>query len=210
MRDSPEGPRSLVVMAASTGGPRAIEAVLTALPGALDAVVLVALHLPGAFTDAYVGRLDRSTAMAVARARDGARLRAGDAAVLPGGSQGAVARLGGALHLSVRPARDDETYAPSADAIMRSAARAMGPATVGVVLTGMGGDGAAGLASIRAAGGYTIAESRESAVIYGMPSAAVRYGAAMVELPLEEIAAALVARCGLLPPAAAPHTRPAD
>jgi two-component system chemotaxis response regulator CheB len=189
----------LVVMAASTGGPGAVQSVLQALPASLDAAVVVALHMPGRFTAPYAHRLDAQCGLVVQEAVDGAPLKPGHCLVLPGGQQASV---GQARRIRLRPQEAGELYAPSADLLMKSAAAALGPKVVGVVLTGMGEDGAEGLLAIRAAGGFTLAESRDSAVVYGMPGGAVRRGAAGAELRLEEMAGALVARCGLrlLPP----------
>ena len=187
----------LVVIGASTGGPRAVETVLEALPASFDACIIVALHMPALFTGPYAVRLHRSSQMKVREARGGEKLQAGEVLILPGGSQGSVARAGEGGMLRLRAKRSDELYAPSADVLMCSAASTLGRSVVGVLLTGMGEDGREGLAAIRAAGGYTLAESRDSAVVYGMPGGAVRAGAVNRELDLGGIPGALMARCGL-------------
>jgi two-component system chemotaxis response regulator CheB len=191
-----------VILAASTGGPQAVETVLAGLPASLDAALLVALHMPAAFTPAYTRRLDGACRLQVGEATDGARLERGQVRVIPGGKQATLFRLGHHLHLRLRAGTRNEPYAPSADVVMSSAAQVVGSGAVGVVLTGMGGDGRRGLEAIRAAGGFTLAESRESALIFGMPAEALRSGAASAALPLEQMPGALVARCGLriLPP----------
>ncbi len=187
----------LVVIGASTGGPRAVQTLLEALPASFDACIIVALHMPALFTGPYAVRLDGSSRMKVQEARGGEKLQAGEVLILPGGSQGSVARVGDCGVLRLRREKGDELYAPSADVLMCSAASALGRTVVGVLLTGMGEDGREGLAAIRAAGGFTLAESRDSAVIYGMPGGAVRAGAVNRELNLGEIPGALMARCGL-------------
>ncbi len=197
MRSSQLGSTHLIVIGASTGGPRAVETLLAALPGTIHASIVVALHMPAAFTGPYAARLDQATAIRVAEGRDGDRLGPGDAVILPGGWQGEVGRVGEAVHLTLKAGTPKDRYAPSADHLMKSAAQALGEKSVGVILTGMGADGAAGLAAIRSADGYTIAESEDSALIYGMPAEAIRKGGAMAQLGLAEIAGALVARCGL-------------
>lgn len=192
----------LVVIGASTGGPRAVQTLLEALPASFDACIIVALHMPALFTGPYAGRLDRTSGMNVQEARGGEKVQTGSVLILPGGSQGSVVPAGNSGVLRLRRKKDDELYAPSADVLMCSAASTLGRTVVGVLLTGMGEDGHQGLAAIRAAGGYTLAESRDSAVVYGMPGGAVRAGAVNRELKLGEIPGALVARCGLrhLPP----------
>ncbi len=192
----------LVVIGASTGGPRAVQTLLEALPASFDACIIVALHMPSLFTGPYAVRLDGSSRMKVQEARGGEKLQPGEVLILPGGSQGSVARAGDCGVLRLRRKKGDELYAPSADVLMCSAASTFGRTVVGVLLTGMGEDGREGLAAIRAAGGFTLAESRDSAVVYGMPGGAVRAGAVNRELDLGEIPGALVARCGLrlMPP----------
>lgn len=174
-----------------------MQALLEALPGSFDACIIVALHMPAVFTGPYAGRLDGCSGLKVKEARGGERLQAGEVLILPGGSQGTVARSGEYPVLRLRQKRDDELYAPSANILMCSAAAALGKTVVGVLLTGMGDDGHEGMAAIRAAGGFTLAESRDSAVVYGMPGGAVRAGAVNRELDLSEMPGALVARCGL-------------
>jgi len=189
------GPR-LVVIGASTGGPRAVQTVLEALPAELDAAIVVAIHLPPRFTPLYVERLARVCRLGVEEGSDDRALQVGRAYVLPGGTQGRLERRGDELRLRLAPRRRSELHAPSVDHVMRSAAAAAGAAAVGVILTGMGDDGAQGLLAIRSAGGYTVAESEQTALIFGMPGGAIRAGAAAGILPLEEIPAALMQRCG--------------
>ena len=150
------GPHSgeLVVIGASTGGPRAVQRILEALPASFDACVIVALHMPAPFTGPYAARLDGSCRMKVLEARGGESLQAGEVLILPGGSQGSVASVDNRPVLQLRKKESGELYAPSVDVLMSSAASALGRTVVGVVLTGMGEDGREGLAAIRAAGGF--------------------------------------------------------
>jgi len=186
----------LIAIGASAGGPQAVQHLLEALPGTLDAAVVVALHLPASFTRLYAERLGPACRLRVREAVGTPRLLPGDAWILTGGTQGQVERRGDRLHLSVRPRLAGELRAPSVDLLLRSAAAATGARSCGVVLTGMGEDGAEGLSALRAAGGFTIAESQQTALVFGMPQAAIRRGGASVVLPLGEIAAALLGRCG--------------
>ncbi|MGD8376752.1 MAG: chemotaxis protein CheB [Acidobacteriota bacterium] len=190
---------ALVVIGASTGGPRAVQTVLEALPGELNASLLIGVHMPLTFTALYAERLSRICRLRVREAGDGDPLPPGVAGVLPGGCQAEVFRRGGMPRVRLRPRREGEFHAPSLDLLMSSAAAALGSAVVGILLTGMGQDGARGMGEIRRAGGWTVAESRETALIFGMPGEAIRSGSAAAILPLHEIPAALVERCGVLP-----------
>ena len=187
----------LVVVGASTGGPQAVQALLEALPATLNAAILVALHMPATFTGLYAERLDRFCRLRVREAEDGDRLVPGTASILPGGHQADLFWLGDRLLVRLRPRAAQEVHAPSVDQVMRSAAAVGGASVVGVVLTGMGEDGARGLAAIRAAGGDTFAESERTALIFGMPGEAIRRGAAATVLPLDEMPEALLERCGV-------------
>jgi len=191
------GPR-LVVVGASTGGPRAVQTLLEALPAGTDAALLVALHMPGVFTRLYAERLDRICSMRVAEAAEGERLMAGTVRIVPGGTQASLSRRGDRLHVHLRPRAPQEVHAPSVDLVMESAAAAAGSAAIGVILTGMGEDGSTGLNAIRGAGGFTVAESETTALIFGMPGGAIRAGAAAAVAPLEEIPALVLGRCGVM------------
>jgi len=198
-RRAPVGEGWLIVIGASAGGPQAVQHLLEALPGSLDAAVVVALHLPASFTRLYAERLAPACRLRVREAIGAPRLLPGDAWILPGGTQGTVERRGDRLHLLVRPRAAGELHAPSVDLLLASAAVAAGPRSCGVVLTGMGEDGAEGLSRLHGAGGFTIAEAQETALVFGMPQAAIKRGGAAVVLPLPEIAAALLGRCGERP-----------
>jgi two-component system chemotaxis response regulator CheB len=146
--------------------------------------IVVAQHMPTGFTAAFAERLDGVTRLRVREGRHGLRLAPGMVVIAPAGQQ---LRVSSDRVLALAPDRGEEPHAPSVDVIMRSAAAAFGARCLGVLLTGMGSDGAAGMAAIRAAGGLTIAESEASCVVYGMPRAAVERGAVVHELPLPEI-----------------------
>lgn len=180
---------AVVSIGASTGGPRALAEILPALPATLPAAVVVAQHMPAGFTTTMAERLDQQCALRVAEARDGDWLEPGAALIAPGGQHTSVEREGGIWVARVREAPDDAVYRPSVDLLLHSVAEAAGRQAVGVVLTGMGSDGAAGLRALREAGGRTLVESEESAVIYGMPGAALP--AAERALPLPRIASAI-------------------
>ena len=178
-----------VVIGSSTGGPSALNQVLPALPGDISAGILVVQHMPPGFTRSLAARLAEASAIAVKEAEAGDRLADGVALVAPGGHHMSVSDDGEVV-LSTDPPRNG--VRPSVDTTMESAARVYGDRLVGVVLTGMGKDGAAGMAAIKAAGGRTIAEHESTCVIYGMPKAVIEQGLADVVVPIQEVADAIV------------------
>jgi two-component system, chemotaxis family, protein-glutamate methylesterase/glutaminase len=180
----------LCVIGASTGGPPAIQRILERLPVRFPIPIVVVQHMPAGFTEAFARRLDSLSRLNVREAVEGLRLSPGQVVVAPGGRHLRVSS-GLAVVLTSEPA--EARHIPSVDVTMRSAARSRPGRVLGVLLTGMGEDGADGMATIRAGGGVTIAESEASCVVYGMPRAAVRRGGASLVLPLEEIAGLLAA-----------------
>ncbi|MFD2262982.1 chemotaxis-specific protein-glutamate methyltransferase CheB [Lacibacterium aquatile] len=185
---------SLVALAASTGGPPALAKVLSALPTDYPAPVLVVQHMGPAFMEGFASWLDGLIDLPVSLARDGETALAGRVYVAPGNSHltvepGNILRLGYEQPLSGQR--------PSATILFQSLARTLGPRGLGVILTGMGEDGARGLLEMRQSGAYTIAESEQTCVVYGMPAAAVKLGGARVSLPLDSIGPRLVQLAGV-------------
>ena len=180
-----------VVIGASTGGPNAVEHVMAALPET-NCRVLVVQHMPAAFTGRFADRLDDASAYDVSEATDGDRIGPGEALVAPGGTHTRVDSYR-AGRLRVRLQDDDsKSVTPAVDVTMESAADAVDDPLVGVVLTGMGSDGAEGIRAIREAGGRTLAQSEDTCVIYGMPRRAVETGAVDEIHDLDGIADAIV------------------
>jgi two-component system, chemotaxis family, protein-glutamate methylesterase/glutaminase len=173
----------------STGGPRALMEVLSRLPADFPVGVVIAQHMPPGFTRTLAERLDRRCALKVVEAEHGAEVVAGTVLIAPGGSQITLQRVNGGVRVSIDRDRSDLIHRPSVDLLFRSAAEVLGPRAIGVILTGMGEDGARGLAEMRQAGARTLVESGETAVIYGMPRAAAP--AAERILPLREIGPAI-------------------
>lgn len=184
---SKQPPRFVIGIAASTGGPAALLDIFSRLPDRLPAAVLVTQHMPHRFTPAFATRLDRKSALPVREASDGEPLLARNGYVCPGGRCMEVESHAGELRLRVTDPRADDTYVPSADRLFKSLARVVGSRAVGVVLTGMGSDGVAGARAIQDARGLVVVESRETAVVDGMPSAVLRAGVAGRVLPLPAI-----------------------
>lgn len=179
---------SIVVIGASAGGTQAIKEVLDRVSGPLPAMAIVQ-HMPPKFTTLFAERLNTSSALEVREGRDGDRLQNGVALVAPGGLHMAVTRDAGGYGVRVFDAAPVNRHRPAVDVLFDSAAQEFGPAALGILLTGMGDDGARGMLALRQAGAYTIAQDEKTCVVFGMPDQAIRLGAAAEVLPLERIAA---------------------
>jgi two-component system chemotaxis response regulator CheB len=184
-------PGRVIAIAASTGGPSALTELFAALPSSGDAAIAVAQHMPERFTRTFAERLDRQGSFPVREAEHGLELTPHSAVVCPGGRCLEVERRADRLITRVLHPASTDRHAPSADRLFASVARALGPASVGVVLTGMGDDAARGVVEIKKAGGLVLAESEATAVIYGMPRMAVQTGCVDAVLPLAELMAQL-------------------
>ncbi len=191
------GPRDveIVAIASSTGGPSAIQAILTSLPPDLGSAIVISQHMPAGFTKSFAERLNKLAAIPVSEAGSGDRIRPGAALIAPGGSHLLVKKEGPGLVAELAPHAPADKYVPSADRMMASAAEACGPAVLGVVLTGMGNDGVEGITIIKKRSGQVLAESEESAVIFGMPQEAIRTGMVDKVLPLGRMAEEIASRC---------------
>jgi two-component system chemotaxis response regulator CheB len=193
--DTTEAPRRIVAIASSTGGPSALLRLFARVPADCRNAILVAQHMPDKFTRTFAERLDRRSAIRVGEAADNDRVGRQMAFLCPGRRcmklEGNVAE---GLRIRVVSAADDDRYVPSADRLFESVAQVMGPLSVGIILTGMGDDGVAGARKIIEAGGSVIAESEETAVVYGMPRSAVRAGVVSEVLGLDRIGDLLASR----------------
>ena len=178
----------LVLMGASLGGPRALATVLKGLPADFPAPVVVVQHIADGFTEGLAGWLQQESHLAVREARDGDPLRPGLVLLAPSGHHLVVAE--GVAHLS--DAAPVDTFKPSVTPLFLSAAGAYGGRACGVLLTGMGRDGAEGLLAIRRAGGFTVAQDEASSAVFGMPKAAIDLGAVDRVLALDDIPRALL------------------
>lgn len=199
----PEGPvrpsrggAELVAIGASTGGPAALEVILKHLPRDLPAPVVVVQHISPGFEQGLVDWLQRTSPLDVRLATAYRPLRAGEVIIAPTGKHLIVTKRATMFNPD-KPAVDG--HLPSASELFSSVAASWGAKAVGVILTGMGRDGARGLVELKQAGGWVIAQDKGSSVVHGMASAAIAAGAANEVLPLEAIPAAIVKRCGVSP-----------
>ena len=182
----------LVVVGASLGGPRALATLLRGLPATFPVPIAVVQHIADGFTEGLASWLASESRLQVAEARDGERLRAGRVVVAPTGRHLLVGD--GLVRLSDAPPVD--TFKPSVTPLFLSAARVYGARACGVILTGMGRDGAEGLRAIHAAGGPTLAQDEATSAVFGMPRAAIELGAVDRVLAIEEIPRALLELVG--------------
>jgi two-component system, chemotaxis family, protein-glutamate methylesterase/glutaminase len=183
----------LVFIGASTGGTEATKAVLTELPADMPGI-LITQHMPAGFTTSYAKRLDSLLRIRVKEAVDGERVLPGHAYLAPGGFHLSVERSGANYIARVRDGEAVNRHKPSVEVLFESAARVVGPNALGVMLTGMGADGAQAMRTMHDAGSYNICQDEASCVVFGMPREAIARGAAHEVLPLARIGAALVAR----------------
>ena len=184
------GALRLVAIGASTGGPVAVQRVLSELPASYPYPVLVAVHMPAEFTLTFAERLDSVCAIEVGHAADGDELLAGRALIAPGGRQTLVEASGDRLRVRVMPG-GDQLYKPSVDVLFGSAARSLGHAVHAVVLTGMGADGTAGARLLKERGSSVWSQDQASSVIFGMPHAVAKAGHSDRVLALDDIGPAL-------------------
>ncbi|MCK2095759.1 protein-glutamate methylesterase/protein-glutamine glutaminase [Thauera aromatica] len=181
----------LIAIGTSTGGTQALEVVLRALPRTIPGIVVVQ-HMPEKFTELFAQRLNQLCAIEVLEAQDGQRVIAGRALIAPGGRHLTVRRSGAHYLVEVRDGPPVNRHRPSVDVLFRSVARYAGRNAMGVIMTGMGDDGARGLRELFDAGAATVAQDEASSVVFGMPREAIRLGAAGRVLGLEAIAPALI------------------
>lgn len=186
------GRREIVAIAASTGGPMALHQLLTALPGNFPLPIVVTQHMPKGFTALFARRLDAVSPLEVVEGFEGLALKPGLVVIAPGGSHLLVRRRGAEAFCALSDAPPVLSVKPSANIMFSSVADEFGGNVLGVVLTGMGRDGADGAAALHGKGARIIAESRQTCVVYGMPRAAVEAGVVDEVLPLPEIPGALV------------------
>lgn len=184
----------VIAVGCSTGGPDALTRMLTMLPAGLPVPVVVVQHMPPVFTAMFAERLNRMTALTVVEAVDGTTLRPGTVYIAPGNQHLTVVRQGTAVVTRLHGGPPENYCRPAVDVLFRSVATAFGGAAVGVVLTGMGQDGARGCRLLHAAGAEIVVQDEASSVVWGMPGAVVGGGVADAVLTVDQIAAHLAQR----------------
>lgn len=194
---SPVASRAVIAIGSSTGGVEALFSVLRALPKDAPPILIVQ-HMPATFTRSFAARLDNECAVRVVEAVDGSPVEAGTVYIAPGGKTHMELASGGSRRIKLHEGDALNGHRPSVDILFRSVAREAANA-VGVILTGMGVDGAQGLLAMRRAGARTLGQNRETCVVYGMPRAAMEIGAVMEELSLSALPAAILAACRAKP-----------
>lgn len=187
---------NIVAIGTSTGGTQALELVLKDLPRVCPGIVIVQ-HMPEKFTAAFAERLNQVCAIEVREARHGDRVMPGRALIAPGGRHMLLKRNGAQYQVDIVEGPPVNRHRPSVDVLFRSVARVAGSNALGIIMTGMGDDGARGLKEMRDAGARTLGQDEQSCVVYGMPREAVKLGAVERELPLEQLAAAILGTPGL-------------
>lgn len=189
-----DGKNKLVMIGSSTGGPRALIEVLPRLPKSFPAPIVVVQHMPpGPFIKSIAKRLETESKIRIEEAQNGAHLEPGVALIAPGGMHLLVEK-GGVVKLNHGPAVN--SVKPSVDVMMNSGAQIFGADSVGVILTGMGRDGADGMAMIKKKGGHTVAEAESTCVVYGMPRAVIENGDADSVVPIERVAQEIINAIG--------------
>jgi len=181
----------VVAIGTSTGGTQTLEYILSSLPRVCPGIVIVQ-HMPEAFTGAFARRLDASSEIEVKEAADADRVLPGRALIAPGGRHMKLIRSGAQYCVEVMDGPPVNRHRPSVDVLFRSVARHAGRNALGIIMTGMGGDGARGLLEMRNAGARTVAQDEASCVIFGMPKEAIKVGAAQQIVPLDAIASEIV------------------
>jgi len=194
-KQGPAAPTQIVAIGVSTGGPNALQYVLSQLPAEFSGSIVVVQHMPEGFTELFSRRLDETSPIRVKEAQSGDLLLAGRALICPGNRHMKVKRLPLGNVAVMTEDAPVNGHRPSVDVLFRSVAEEFGPQSIGVLMTGMGEDGASGLGAIRAAGGLTIAQDQETCVVYGMPRAAVERGYAMRIVGLQDLPTTLQAQC---------------
>lgn len=200
----PSGPlprvstEKIICIGASTGGTEAVREVLVPMPADAPAIVITQ-HMPPGFTTSFANRLDSLCKIRVAEARDGERILPGHAYIAPGGRHLRIERSGSNYVAVVEDTEPVNRHRPSVEVLFKSAARVIGPNAIGIMLTGMGADGASAMREMKDAGSYNYVQDEASCVVFGMPRMAIQHGAAHEVLPLNQIAPAVLTRLASAP-----------
>ena len=178
----------IIVIGASTGGPVAVQSILSALPSNYAVPILVVQHMPASFTGSFAHRLDALSKLGIKEAEDGDVLAAGKVYVAPGGRQLVLVEKGGRPLVKIRDSYENEQYKPSVDITYKSVAELYGKQALAIILTGMGSDGRDGAAFLKKSGSVVWAQDENTCIVFGMPHAVINAGLADRVLPIAEIA----------------------
>lgn len=185
-----------VVIGASTGGPPALQQIFSSFQQPIPVAFAIAQHMPPGFTKAFADRLNKFSALEIREARSGDLLAPGRVLIAPGGKNLILRQRSGDVVAYVLDPEPEQRYTPAVDALFSSAGEIFGPRLLGIVLTGMGNDGARGVASIKTHGGQTLAEAESSSVVFGMPKEAAATGKVDKVVPLQLMCREILRRCG--------------
>ena len=187
-----------VVIGSSTGGPPALQSIFSNIKHKIPIGFAVSQHMPPGFTRAFADRMNKFSALDIKEAENGDLMRPGQVLIAPGGTNLTFRRRGDDIIAQVKEPEEDQRYVPSVDKMFVSAAEYFGASLLGVVLTGMGNDGAAGTLKLHQAGGRMIAEAEESSVVFGMPKEAIATGKVDRIVPLDKVCDTILSECGYL------------
>ena len=185
----------LIAIGASTGGPSAIQSIISRFPEDLGAGIAISQHMPPGFTRAFAERLDRISKLKVKEAEEGDVMEKGKVLVSPGGKNLLLVKQGGKVIAKIEERTETDRYVPSVDKLFKSAARVYGPRMLAVVLTGMGSDGKEGILAVKSAGGVVIAESEKTSIVFGMPREAIETHQVDKVVNLEQISGEILQFC---------------
>lgn len=185
----------LVAIGSSTGGPPALQSIITVLPEKFPVAIAISQHMPSGFTRYFAERMDKNSKVEVKEAEEGDSVNKGRVLISPGGYHMTFKRKGDSIKVNLKKRSVSDLYTPSVDIMMASASEVFGNRVLGVILTGMGNDGKIGMREIKNKKGQTIAESEETAVVFGMPGEAIKDGSIDIILPLPKIAGEIIRRC---------------
>lgn len=186
----------VVAIGSSTGGPPALQKILSQMPGELPFAVLISQHMPSGFTRTFAERLNRMLPFEVREANDGDVVNQNQVLVAPGGINMVTVQVRDQVVVRLKTPSKDEKYIPSVNAMLNSVARVYGSRALAVILTGMGNDGSAGVRKVKEAGGGVLAEAEESSVVFGMPREAIATGVVDKVVHLDQMASKIIEFCG--------------
>ncbi len=188
---------NVVAIGSSTGGPPALQSIFSAFSEQPPFAMVVSQHMPPGFTRTFAERLNKLSVLEIREAENGELLQPGKALIAPGGRNMVFQRISDGVAVKIIEPKIGENYVPSVDMMFDSCSAIFGPHLLGIVLTGMGNDGCKGVKAIKSAGGQVLAESEETAVIFGMPREAIATGVVDKVVPLDGIPGEIMQRCGI-------------